>query len=162
MGDEEQDTGETETKWVKIPSKEHDPKNFDKNVEKLKILSYKSWCIKSFNAKPYLEKWDFHIYLENGKPKMAIRFVKDQIEEVQGEKNNGQIPFQYVEELKSYLKDQDLPFDNIKNNIKDAEKIKQEYEELKSKIGENPTPQSIFETAGIECEQNKDGLLIAL
>lgn len=67
-----------------------------------------------------------------------------------------------MEELKSYLKDQDLPFDNIKNNIKDAEKIKQEYEELKSKIGENPTPQSIFETAEIECEQNKDGLLIAL
>ena len=59
--DIETSTGETATKWVIIPSEEHDPENFEANVEKLKALSYKTWCTKSFNAKPYLANGDFHI-----------------------------------------------------------------------------------------------------
>ena len=59
---EDTDTGETETKWVKILSKKHDPNNFEANVDKLKVLSHKSWCTKSYNAKPYLSQGDFYVY----------------------------------------------------------------------------------------------------
>ena len=41
---EDSNTGETATKWVVIPSKKHDSENFEKNVERLKTLSHKSWC----------------------------------------------------------------------------------------------------------------------
>ena len=88
LGETETDTGKTDTKWVIIPSKEHDPENFEANVEKLKTLSYKTWCTKNNNAKPYLTEGDFHIYLENGKPKLGVSFVSNEIKEIQGERNN--------------------------------------------------------------------------
>lgn len=94
MDDTDTNTGETATKWIVIPSKVHDPENFEANVEKLKALSYKTWCTKSNNAEPYLAKGDFHVYLENGKPKLEVRFVGDEIQEIQGEQNNNKIPWQ--------------------------------------------------------------------
>jgi len=84
---EDTNTGETGSKWVIIPSKVNDPKKFEANVEKLKTLSHKNWCTKSFNAEPYLEDGDFHVYLENGQPKLGVRFVGDNIQEIQGENN---------------------------------------------------------------------------
>ena len=85
---EDTKTGENGTKWVVIPSKEHDPKNFESNVEKLKTLSHKTWCTKSYNAEPYLKEGDFHVYLEDGEPKIGVRFIGDTIQEIQGELNN--------------------------------------------------------------------------
>ena len=101
-------TGETGTKWVVIKSKEHDPDNFKQNVEKLQMLSYKSWCTKSNMAEPYLEKGDFHVYLENGEPKIGIRFDGDDISEIQGEKNNSQIPMNYYKKVKTYISDNEF------------------------------------------------------
>ena len=72
-----------ETKWVIIPSKENDPEHFDSNVEKLKTLSHSSWCTKSYNAEPYLSRGDFHVYLENGQPKLGVRFEDNKIVEIQ-------------------------------------------------------------------------------
>ena len=77
--------------------KENDPENFEANVEKLKTLSHKNWCTKSFNAEPYLSQGDFHVYLENGEPKLGIRFIGSKIQEIQGEQNNGQIPLKYFD-----------------------------------------------------------------
>ena len=102
------DTGETMTGWVIIPSKTNDPVNFEKNVEKLKTLSHKNWCTKSFNAEPYLSEGDFHVYLENGQPKLGVRFVNDEVEEIQGEKNNGKIPPKYLEKFKNHQQECDI------------------------------------------------------
>lgn len=74
------------TGWVVIPSKSNDPEHFEENVEKLKALSHKNWCTKSFNAEPYLSDGDFHVYLENGQPKLGVRFIGAKIGEIQGEK----------------------------------------------------------------------------
>ena len=110
--------GETSTKWVKIPSKSHDPEHFDENVEKLKTLSYKTWCTKSFNAEPYLEEGDFHIYLENGQPKVGVRFVNDKIQEIQGEANNGKVPLKYLSTVEEHIKEDDLRLtSNVRSEI---------------------------------------------
>jgi hypothetical protein len=131
----ESDTGETETKWIKIPSKEHDPENFEKNVERLKMLSHDSWCTKSTNAEPYLEKGDFHIYLENGKPQAAIRLIGDTIEEIQGSKNNGEIPLKYASEIQNYINENQIHMRAYtRQNLQAAKKISVKFSELKSEI----------------------------
>ena len=61
------------------------------DIDKLKTLSYKTWCTKSFNAEPYLSEGDFHVYLENGQPKLGVRFVDGAVKEIQGVLNNGKI-----------------------------------------------------------------------
>ncbi len=138
------DTGETGTKWIIIPSKEHDSENFSKNVEKLKALSYKTWCTKSYNAEPYLKKGDFHIFLEDGKPKVGIRFSGDKIEEIQGEKNNNKIPAGYADAIINHVQENDYEFsyraqkefETLKFEKKKMERIK---EELKDAIKNKDT-----------------------
>ena len=66
----ESDVNENFTGWIKIPSHKNDPENFKQNVEKLKTLSHPNWCTSSSMAQPYLSEGDFHIYMENGKPKL--------------------------------------------------------------------------------------------
>lgn len=137
MDDIETNTGETATKWVVIPSKEHDPYNFEANVEKLKTLSYKSWCTKSFNAEPYLAKGDFHVYLENGKPKLGVRFVDDEIEEIQGERNNNRIPIDYFDVIENHLSENNLKLTYYaKDEINSAERAKKEIAKIKRNLKE--------------------------
>jgi len=130
---DDNNTGETKTGWVVIPSKKNDPENFEKNVEKLKTFSHKSWCTKNYNAKPYLSEGDFYVYLESGQPKLGVRFEGNKIVEVQGERNNGFVPWQYVDELKDYTSKNNISH-NIKSKIKEATKIKNEIQKLKKKF----------------------------
>lgn len=101
-------TGTNKTGWVVIPSKKNNPDNFEANVDKLKTLSYKTWCTKSFNAEPYLSEGDFHVYLENGQPKLGVRFVDGAVKEIQGVLNNGKIPLNYFEIFEKYRKENNL------------------------------------------------------
>ena len=163
LGDTKTDTGETDTKWVVIPSKYHDPKNFETNVEKLKTLSYKTWCTKSNNAEPYLAKGDFHVYLENGKPKLGVRFVGDEIKEIQGERNNNKIPPDFLDVMQKHISENNLKLTNdTKDEIKFAEgaqiKIKKIKNDLKEAI-ENNDVKTIYKYFGIEVEEDKDGYL---
>ena len=131
-------TGETMTGWVVIPSKKNDPGNFEKNVEKLKALSHNSWCTKSFNAEPYLSEGDFHVYLENGEPKLGVRFVGDEVQEIQGERNNGKIPVKYLDTFKSHQKDCELKLTECsQDEVINAEKIKTRIEDFHKKYGES-------------------------
>lgn len=130
-------TGETLTGWVVIPSKKNDSENFEKNVSKLKILSHKSWCTKSFNAKPYLEKGDFHVYLENGQPKLGVRFVGEKVEEIQGEKNNQRIPLPYFCEFEKYMKENNLKLnEDAMEQLRDAEFSRDMAEIIKTSLGD--------------------------
>lgn len=96
------------TKWLIIPSKENDPDNFAKNIEKLQTLSCHEWCTKHGGANLYLQDGDIHIYLENGKPKLAIRFDEDIIKEVNSEKNDFVIPAEYIPIVDDYIKSNDF------------------------------------------------------
>ena len=163
---EDSSTGETMTGWIIIPSKINDPENFEKNVEKLKTLSHNSWCTKSFNAKPYLSQGDFHVYLENGQPKLGVRFVGDKVDEIQGEKNNGRIPIKYLETFKEHEKEYNMQLSyNAKSEVRNAEAVKVELEKVKQKLGSALELKTIddaikiFDYAEIEVEK-KDNMLV--
>ena len=163
MDDIETDTGEYDTKWVIIPSKKHDPENFEANVEKLKALSYKTWCTKSNNAEPYLAEGDFHVYLENGKPKLGVRFVGDKIKEIQGERNNNRIPIDYLDVMQKHISENNLELtNNAEDEIKSAESTKIEIKKIKNDLKdaiENNDVKTIYKYFGIEVEEDKDGYL---
>jgi len=152
--DDDMDTGETETKWIEIPSQENDPGNFEKNVGKLKTLSHRSWCTKTTHAKEYLEKGDFHVYLENGKPKAGIRFIKNKIEEIQGELNNSVIPVKYLDVIEGYIKENDFNTTEVEESLEKARETAIVFEELKKEIAEIPKDKNqidkILEKCGIE------------
>ena len=156
-------TGETMTGWVVIPSKKHDSKNFKKNVEKLKTLSHKSWCTKSFNAEPYLREGDFHVYLENGQPKLGVRFVGNKVAEIQGENNNGKIPIKYYDKLTEHINKEHIKLtEKASNQINNCEYTKLLCEENKKKLEpyiKNNDVKKIFEHFGISVEENENDLL---
>lgn len=160
MGSTKRQTSpEAVTKWVKIPSYYNDPDNFEKNVKRLKMLSHDSWCTKSFNAEPYLRKGDFYIYLEKGQPKAAIRMVGEEIQEIQGEKNNGIVPWQYAEIISCFIKEKGLDDYKVKDNIHEAKAKELGIKKLKhlSETTDEPTPKQIFSAMGILEEINEDG-----
>ena len=161
--DIETNTGETATKWVVIPSKKNDPENFEANVEKLKALSYKTWCTKSFNAKPYLKDGDFHVYLEDGKPKLGVRFVGNKIQEIQGERNNGKIPLNYLDIMQNHISENNLSLTgNAQNEIQSAKRAKEEVEKVKKDLAEaikNNDIKKIYGYFGIEIEEDENGYL---
>ena len=161
-------TGETMTGWVIIPSFGHDPENFEKNVEKLKTLSHNSWCTKSFNAEPYLREGDFHVYLENGEPKLGVRFVGDEVQEIQGEKNNSKIPQKYLETFKEHQQEYNMKLSyRAKSEIQNAEITKIELQNVKRELGSVVELKNIddavkiFDYFGIKAEKKDDGLVIS-
>ena len=167
---EDTKTGETETKWIIIPSKKNDPENFEANVEKLKTLSHKNWCTKSFNAEPYLAEGDFHVYLENGQPKLGVRFEDEEIVEIQGEKNDTNIPVKYLELVKKYNKDNNFILsEDAKDQVFDAEKMKKQINAIKKDLGDSinlntiEDAEKVLNYLGLEAkrDENKDGLIIS-
>ena len=157
-------TGETGTKWVVIKSKTNDTENFEENVKRLQMLSHKSWCTKSYNAEPYLSKGDFHVYLENGQPKIGIRFKEDNIEEIQGEKNNSKIPTDYLKIVKEHISENKLALnENAEHEIKEAEtrleKITEIKEALKPVMEKNDT-KALLQELGFGPEYDESGNII--
>ena len=147
------------TGWIVIPSKKNDPENFEANVEKLKALSHPSWCTKSYNAEPYLSGGDFHVYLENGKPALGVRFNSSNvIMEIQGPKNNGKIPLRYYK-MTDYFKKYDLSH-NAEEEIRELQKRTSRISARFPKGIENYSTEQIFNKCGIKCKKDKDGLLI--
>lgn len=88
--------------WVRIPSKENDPENFENNILKLRSLSYKTWCTRNIAAIEDLEEGDFYIYLENTHPKVCLRFYGNRIGEIEGELNNQKIPLDYLDTILAF------------------------------------------------------------
>ena len=91
-------------RWVRISSKENDPQEFSENVKKLQALSYKNWCTRvAEESQYYLDRGDFYIYLEDNKPRVGIRFDDNEILQIEGRKNNKQIPLEYIDIIKSFV-----------------------------------------------------------
>lgn len=161
---EDTNTGEEGTKWIIIPSKNHDSENFEANVTKLQTLSHKNWCTKSFNAEPYLEKGDFHVYLVDGKPKIGLRFEGKKLQEIQGEKNNTQIPMSYYDIITDYIEKNGLETSfNAHREIRMAHFNKKRIEQIKNHLYlaiQHKDTQRILNYFGIETEQDENGKLI--
>ena len=153
------------TGWVLIPSLENDPENFNDNVNKLKSLSYnKTWCTKNnFNAEPYLEKDDFHIYLDNGKLKFCIRIIGDEIQEIQGDRNDDLLPADYYDVAMQHIDKEGLKINKnvasfIQSSKKHIEKIESIKKDLKEEI-DITNPREVYEFFEIECTENADGTM---
>ena len=99
---------ENTTRWIVIPSKINDSEHFLDNVKRLQTLSHDNGCTKAKGADVYLKDCEFHIYFEKGKPKIALRFVDDEIREIQGVNNDRIIQPEYIEVMEKHLKDNDL------------------------------------------------------
>lgn len=136
--------------WIVIPSKIKDNKNFNSNVKKLQTLSNYTWCTQNSKAEPYLEKGDFHIYIENSQPKIGIRFIGNTIQEIQGEYNNGKIPYKYADIVNEHIKDFELSKkanEEINIVIKTAKNISTIKKDLHSAIQSN-NAEEIFKYFG--------------
>lgn len=126
-------TNDKMTGWIVIPSKKHDAENFENNIEKLKVVSHHNWCTHSFKAEEYLSKGDFHIYLDNGKPKLGLRFIDNGLHEIQGERNNSKIPNMYFDVLQCHIKKYKLTSD-AKSQLSRGEKVHKYSNMLKAKL----------------------------
>ncbi|MBR2068508.1 MAG: hypothetical protein IJ877_01975 [Candidatus Gastranaerophilales bacterium] len=159
VSDNETGNGKDYTGWIIIPSKEHDPLNFETNVEKLQALSHKSWCTKSQMAQSYLEKGDFHIYMEEGKPKLGVRFDEfDEIAEIQGEKNNTKIPHSYLDIAKKHVEEGEYYLSaDAETEFREAEYKKDKINAFleKHKDIKNYSTEQILSAVGIEYEVDK-------
>lgn len=160
---EDTDTGEKQTGWITIPSRSHDKENFDSNIAKLKTLSAKRWCTKSINSEYYLRNGDFHIYLEDGKPKIAIRLFGNQIVEIEGELNNQTVPQDYLDEVKTYIEENKFSMvDMVKTELKEADErkiiITRAKKALQKAIQTNNI-EEIFDHFNISYETDNNGLL---
>ena len=151
------------TGWIVIPSAKNDSENFSDNVEKLKNLSNNNWCTKSFNAHPYLYNGDFHIYLENGCPKIGIRYKNDEIQEIQGEKNNLKIPPKYFSVVKKHIENENLSYmakKEIDEAVRTEEKIKNFMTQGLKKDVKDCSQEDIFNACGIKFEKDENGMLV--
>ena len=149
------------TGWVIIPSKIRSPENFKKNTELLKVLSHHNWCTNMYYADPYLEKGDFHIYLDKGNPVLGIRFSEDTAKEIQGELNNSKIPIKYANIAKEHLKNYQLAF-KIEMELEDVEVSIQKFKDFKSQFPkgiDKASEKEILEAFNMKVEEDKSGML---
>lgn len=129
------DTEETSKKWIVIQSFARNPENFENNVEKAKALSHDYWCTKSCLTKKYLEQGDLHIYLENNIPKLAIQFTEDKISEIQGSRNNGLIPLEYLDLIQQYISENNLKLSSkAKLEISATQRFLKDLKKTKEKL----------------------------
>ena len=123
--------------WLIIPSQKNDEKNYEKNLEKLKSCSYRTWCTKNIKAEDYLKEGDVHIYFENNNPKIGIRFRGERIEDISGVKNDGKIPLEYFDIVKNHIQENNYKIGFEANcQLESAEALREKIRQIKSDLGE--------------------------
>ena len=95
--------GDANNGWRKIPKTSSDSPNFNKTVAEVQSISSTKWCTRTTHASVYIQTGDFWVYIHNGQPAIAIRFSGETVAEIQGQANNGTIPYQYAGEVKNLL-----------------------------------------------------------
>ena len=108
---------------------------------------------------------DFHVYLENGKPKLGVRFDKDVIQEIQGEKNDKEIPLKYLSIAQEHVKDSKLSHSTEEEFERAYDKIKaiNDFKTELSKQGidyKTCSTEQLLNATGIKTERNEEGKLI--
>lgn len=90
--------------WIKIPQTDRDHPDFSKNVGKVQAISNKAWCTSQGMAQAYLPYGDFWVLVKNNKSELALRFSGGAVAEIQGQKNDGTIPEEYLPDVKDLIR----------------------------------------------------------
>lgn len=147
--------------WIRIPSQYNDPQNFKKNVDKLKVLSNKTWCTKNYHAEVMLKFGDFHVYLENGEPKIGLRFFDGLLNEIQSERNDGILEAKYFDIVDTFIRKKSVAMEEkalytYYNSKNAADKINTLKNKVDNALAEN-NYFKILEILGFEPEVLDDG-----
>ena len=146
--------------WVRIPSKENDPDNYEKNLRNLNILSCESWCTKGHFADKYLQKGDFYIYIDKKLPEISVRLEDRRVKEVRDRNHSNKVGLCYYDALKFLAHEKQL--DEFVMGIQDLKYRKSQVDLAKSIIQEDIDTKNfanILRFAGIEVKKLEDGLL---
>lgn len=149
--------------WVKIPSKDNDPKHFSKHVTELKLLSDNAWCTKSTKAEEYLEKGNFYILYDNYKPILGIRTDDNRILEIQGHMNNSDIPVNSIGDVLKVITEERLDssmvgplLDSVYDKSNEIDRCKKRWGDL---IKNNDGP-GILEKFAIYIDETPEGKVL--
>ena len=149
--------------WICIPSKKNDSANYKENLEKLRILSPRTWCTKNEKAEEYLEENDIHIYFVNGSPELGMRVNDSKAYDIAGFVNNGKIPLQYLDIIKDYIIDNGYSMGlETEFQVRAAELLRNRISEMRKDIGEaidNNDVFSIMEYFGFSPKLLEDGTI---
>ena len=149
--------------WIVIPSKINSPNQFNKNVSLLKLISNKTWCTKAYMAESHLQNGDFHVLIKNGEAKLCLRFVGDEIYEIQNERNDSKIDYKNFHEIKNYIDQNNLSLGGkAKINFDEAEKLYKKFEAIYQKLNsaiKNNDAEKIYHYLGFEPQKDKNGNL---
>lgn len=144
--------------WVSVPSTMHDIENSIINLSKLKLLSTNTWCTKSEKSVDYITDSDFYIYVKDSKPHICIKVTSGAIAEIQGFKNNNIIPFEYLDMVESFVKENSL-YDEL-SLVDKSKRIRSEQAKFMAEIGAaitNKDYPQILKYFGIKSTENEKG-----
>lgn len=164
-GDSNSEVG---TQWIVVPSKKNDSNNFEKNIELLKTLAYDDCGSIANYAMLNLQDGDVHYYIENGYPKIGIRFVGKEISEIRGENNktnpHTSVHFDYIDIVNNYIQSHNYNVARSeKEQLSESLNLKIETDKIKSDLKEaikNKDSESIFNYFGINTKYDTDGKFI--
>ena len=119
-------------KWMKLPKidtankygEETDQKDIEKRdfiINRWHSLSRDNWCTTKGRERVYPYQGPMYVFRKNGESLIAIRFVGEQIAEIQSQKNNGTIPGEYLEDVKEFVENPNVTLSsNAKKTIDKA------------------------------------------
>ena len=110
--------GDAQNGWRKVPQTDKSDPNFAERVAEVQAISSESWCTRTYNAAPYIQNGDFWVYVDKGRPELAIRFEGPNVAEIQGRSNNGSIPTQYADKVQELVDSGKIK--NLNSNTKKA------------------------------------------
>lgn len=94
--------GDAENGWRKVPQTAEADPAYENRFKQVQAISNPAWCTSSANA-AYIQKGDFWVHMNSGKPSLAIRFEGDRVAEIQGPKNNSIIPYTEIGKVEELI-----------------------------------------------------------
>lgn len=143
--------------WIKFPSREKDPENFDANVLKLTEISKTvedfgscKWCTAHGRAEGYLSTGDFWVGADpTGRARCGIRLDRDQIAEIRGVLHSQSVEPGLCKQLSEHVSKENLGggdrwVEDAKIKGKVAELAQGcTWDEIKASVGKNDDAEAL-------------------
>jgi DNA repair protein RadC len=120
-------------------------------------LSHPNWCTSRGLARTYAQQGKMAVYRKNGTSLLALRFVGDDVVEVQSASNNGSIPLEYLPEVENYAVQSDSPrtrrtleytIENSRRAAEELQKIADDRARFLASIPVAPAPGATWDAKG--------------
>lgn len=122
--------------WIVIPSKDHDPQNYNDNIKKLQVLSRQTWEPSGYAAEDYLKYGDFHLLLKDGKPAVGMNILFGEVAQIHGKDSNS-IPLSCLEEVNEYINREQLcPSESARSQLDYGYECAEKVKEIRDIINE--------------------------